>query len=326
MPGLQARAQTLGSRVTRGIGRRTDRRPSALPKGPEPAEAVTDRARLSLRADCERCFGLCCVVPAFSASADFAIDKDAGQACPNLQADFRCGIHARLRPLGFAGCAAYDCFGAGQQVAQVTFGGKDWRRAPQIAPQMFDVFTIMRQLHELLWYLTEALALQPARQIHGELGLALDETERLAHGSPESLGQLDVAAHRHHVNALLHHTSELVRGEARRRQKERSGADLIGADLSGADLIGADLIGADLSGADLSGASLRGAQLIGADLRGADLRTADLIGADLRGADLSGADLTGSFFLTPAQLNAAKGNAGTRLPPSLARPAHWSPS
>ena len=176
---------------------------------------------------------------------------------------------------------------------------------------MFDVFTIMRQLHEMLWYLTEALALQPARPIHGELGLALDETERLAHGSPESLVQLDVAAHRHHVNALLQYTSELVRGQARHRKKERSGADLIGADLSGA---------------DLSGASLRGAQLVGADLGGADLRTADLIGADLRGADLSGADLTGSLFLTQAQLNAAKGDADTRLPPSLTRPAHWSPS
>jgi hypothetical protein len=34
--------------------------------------------RLTLRADCERCFGLCCVAPAFAASADFAIDKDAG--------------------------------------------------------------------------------------------------------------------------------------------------------------------------------------------------------------------------------------------------------
>ena len=36
----------------------------------------------------------------------------------------------------------------------------------------------LRQLHELLWYLTEALTLQPARPLHGELRLALDETER----------------------------------------------------------------------------------------------------------------------------------------------------
>ena len=46
-----------------------------------------------LRADCSSCFGLCCVALTFSRSADFAIDKPAGEACPNLSADFRCGIH-----------------------------------------------------------------------------------------------------------------------------------------------------------------------------------------------------------------------------------------
>ena len=33
-----------------------------------------------LRADCARCAGLCCVVPAFTESADFAIDKPSGVA------------------------------------------------------------------------------------------------------------------------------------------------------------------------------------------------------------------------------------------------------
>jgi hypothetical protein len=44
------------------------------------------RDRFDLRPDCSRCFGLCCVAPPFSASADFAVDKDAGDACPHLQA------------------------------------------------------------------------------------------------------------------------------------------------------------------------------------------------------------------------------------------------
>jgi uncharacterized protein YjbI with pentapeptide repeats len=280
-----------------------------MPQGREHAEPAPDRGLRSLRADCDSCFALCCVAPAFSASADFAINKDAGQPCPNLQADFRCSIHARLRRQGFPGCAAYDCFGAGQKVSQETFGGQDWRRARRTAKQMFEVFSVMRQLHELLWYLTEALTLQPARPLHGALSLALDETERLTHNTPESLMELDVAAHRRGVNALLLRTSELVRAEAGHQQQDRSGADLIGATLKGA---------------DLRGASLRGAYLIGADLQGADLRVADLIGADCRGADLSGADLTGSIFLTQSQLDAANGDAGTRLPPALTRPAHWA--
>jgi len=279
-----------------------------LPEGRPAAESLSGGYRQSLRADCERCFALCCVAPAFSASADFAIGKPAGQACPNLQPDFRCSIHDRLRPQGFPGCTAYDCFGAGQQVAQVTFGGQDWRRTPEIAAQMFAAFTVMRQLHELLWYLSEALELPPAGPLRGDLSLALKETERLTHGSPEALAELDVGAYRRDVNTLLLRASELVRAGTRCRA---------------GDLRGADLIGKDLRKAGLAGASLRGALLIGADLSGADLDRADFTGADLRGANLSGADLAGSIFLTQSQVDAAKGDAGTKLPPALTRPAHW---
>ncbi len=281
-----------------------------MPAARRPAASASGGHRSSLRADCERCFGLCCVAPAFSASADFAIDKDAGQACPNLQSDSRCGIHARLRQRGFPGCAVYDCLGAGQKVAQVTFGGEDWRRTPGIAAPMFRVFTIMRQLHELLWYLSEALTLPPARPLHRELSRALEETERLTLGSPAALGELDMAAYRRDISALLRRASELARAGLRDQ---------------GADLAGADLVGKDLRAVGLRGASLRGAALIGADLTGADLSMADLTGADLRGADLSGADLTGSIFLTQSQLEAARGDASTRLSPPLTSPAHWPP-
>lgn len=286
---------------------------------PEYAAPVPDQSRLKLQADCDSCFGLCCVALPFAASADFAVDKSAGTPCRSLRADFRCGIHHSLRQRGFRGCTVYDCFGAGQQVAQVTYGGRDWRQAPQSAKQMFEVFPIMRQLHELLWYLGEALTLQPAHTIRETLCASLEATERLTRLAPDALLELDVAAHRANVNALLLQTSELVRAEARRRQNVPAGP----RKLQGR---GADLIGAKLKGADLRAASLRGAYLIAADLRNADLRWADLIGADFRDANLCGADLTDSLFLTQAQLNAAKGDDNTRLPSSLARPGHWSRS
>ncbi|MCQ9130913.1 pentapeptide repeat-containing protein [Streptomyces hilarionis] len=271
-------------------------------------EDTVDRA--DLRGDCENCFGLCCVALPFARSADFAIDKPAGKACPNLGADHRCGIHARLRESGFTGCTVYDCFGAGQKVSQVTFGGRDRATAPrEEARRMAEAFPVVRQLHELLWYLTEALALPAARPVHGELRRLLDRTDALTRLSPDDLAGLDVPAHRGAVNALLLRTSELVRSGVPGRRKERRGADLVGARLKGA---------------DLRGANLRGALLIAADLTGADLRRADLIGADLRDTDLTDADLTGAFFLTQPQLNAARGSAGTRLPESVARPAHWT--
>ncbi len=270
--------------------------------------AGSGEGRLSLQADCAACFGLCCVALPFAASSDFAVDKEAGKPCANLQADFRCGIHAHLRERGFSGCTVFDCFGAGQKVSQVTFAGRDWRRAPHTARQMFEVFPVMRQLHELLWYVTEALALPAARPVHRDLRRALNDIDRLSRGSAEELAGLDVAAVRQQVNALLLRAGELVRADVPGPRKNHRGADLIGAKLKGA---------------DLRGASLRGAYLIAADLTKADLRGADLIGADFRDADLSGADLTGSFFLTQSQLNAAKGDAATRLPRTLNRPAHW---
>ncbi|MGC9539539.1 pentapeptide repeat-containing protein [Streptomyces sp. UG1] len=264
---------------------------------------------VDLRADCANCFGLCCVALPFTASADFAHDKSAGTPCRNLRDDHRCGIHARLRQSGFTGCTVYDCFGAGQKVSQVTFTGQDWRTGSrEHARRMFDAFPVVRQLHELLWYLSEALTLPAASPLYAELRRLREKTEELTLQTPEELAALDVGAHRQEVNVLLLETSELARAGVRGRKKNRRGADLMGARLKGA---------------DLSGANLRGAYLIAADLTGADLRGADLIGADLRDTDLTDADLTDAFFLTQPQLNAARGSAGTRLPALVSRPAHW---
>ena len=269
---------------------------------------VATDARAELRADCARCAGLCCVLPEFAASADFAISKPAGQPCPHLQPDARCRIHAGLRERGFGGCAAFDCFGAGQQITQVTFAGRDWRQDPAVLPSMAAVFPVMRQLRELLWYLTEALALPAAQSLQAELAAACERTGQLTRASAGELAGFDTGAWRQQAGALLAQASELTRAGVPDRAADRRGADLIGARLRGA---------------SLRGASLRGAYLIGADLRGADLRSTDLLGADLRAADLRGADLTGSIFLTQPQLGAAHGDAATVIPAALTRPGHW---
>jgi hypothetical protein len=257
-----------------------------------------------LRADCERCLGLCCVGPALARSADFAISKPAGVACPNLRADNRCAIHADLRARGFPGCSAYDCFGAGQRVSDM---GADWRRGGEQASRLFAAFAAMRTLHELCWYLTEVLGLEAARPLHPEAGAALDWAERLAAGSLEELALVDAEGRRREIGSQLRRVSELVRA----------------GPPAGPDRAGADLAGADLRGAQLGRGDLRGAYLMAADLTGADLREADLLGADLRGARLAGADLRGALFLTQQQVGAALGDSGTRIPTRLLRPPHW---
>ncbi|WP_237319325.1 pentapeptide repeat-containing protein [Streptomyces sp. JJ36] len=263
-----------------------------------------------LQSDCARCFGLCCVALPFARSADFAADKPAGTPCGNLQEDFRCGIHARLREHGYAGCTVFDCFGAGQKVSQVTFGGRSWREDPESAREMYAVFPVMRQLHELLRYAAEALELPAARPVHRELRHAYERIDALTREPAAALLALDTGALRGEVNVLLLRAGELARAGVPGRKRNHRGADLLGARLRGA---------------ALRGANLRGALLTGADLAGADLRTADLTGADLRDAALHGADLTGALFLTQPQLDAARGDAATRLPAHLRRPAHWDP-
>lgn len=265
-------------------------------------------------ADCEKCFGLCCVALPYAKSADFAFNKDGGTPCQNLQADYRCGIHKNLRNNGLRGCTVYDCFGAGQKISQVMYNGKSWRDNPAIAEEIFNVFPIMQQLYEMLYYLNEALSLEETQPIYTDLQKAMAKTEQLTDQTPKSLIDLHVPTHRALVNDLLLQTSELVREKVKKNMEHSKYSKKIKQK---------DLIGADLRGANLRGANLRGVLLIAADLREADMRMTDLIGADFRDADLSGANLEGSIFLTQAQLNSAKGNCKTKLPPSLSIPDHW---
>ncbi|GGF85607.1 pentapeptide repeat-containing protein [Paenibacillus aceti] len=263
----------------------------------------------NLQSDCERCFGLCCVALAYVKSADFAFDKMDGVPCPNLCSDHRCGIHAHLRDKGFHGCITYECFGAGQHISQETYNGNDWRENPELSQEMFAIFPIVQQLHEMLYYLDQALNLQETSSIRSELQTIYERTLALTKLSPAEILNLDVPAHRAIVNPLLQKTSELVRkGDSQSHKNSMQHQDFIGANLQGA---------------NLQGMNLRGALLIAANLRHADLRKADFIGADLRDADLSDADLVGSIFLTQAQVNSAKGNKNTRLPHNLQIPDHW---
>ncbi|WP_066369707.1 pentapeptide repeat-containing protein [Herbidospora mongoliensis] len=231
-----------------------------------------------LHSDCGSCAGLCCVELPFAKSADFAVDKPAGKPCVNLTGDYRCRIHDRLRESGYQGCVTFECFGAGQRVTQ----------------ERLDValFPLIRQLHELLWYLEEASRYGHAADLH-------KETETLA-ASP-IIDPARISELRGRIGARLGEISAQVRGRAKEMRH--------------------DLAGAKLRGQDLRNVSLRGRLLIGADLRGADLRKADLLGADLRGADVRGADLRGALFLTRPQVAAARGDQGTQI--DLDRPAHW---
>lgn len=284
-----------------------------------------DTAALSLSADCANCAGLCCVALAFAKSADFAFDKAAGDPCENLEDDFRCRIHPHLRDRGFAGCTVFDCFGAGQQVTQHTFGGATWHDGGETRSGMFAVFPVVRQLHELLWYLQEALRLPAAVRLHPRLRAARQAVRAAADDTPERISALDIDALRAPAAELLREAARLTREAASRTPRSRRpAANAAGSRVAPTRLRpGADLVGVDLRDTDLYAAELRGALLIAADLRGTDLSFAELLGADLRAARVEAADLRDALYLTQTQVNAATGDARTRLPDGLSRPSHW---
>jgi hypothetical protein len=253
--------------------------------------------RTDLRADCAACAGLCCVVPAFAVSSDFAIDKPSGVACPNLASgDFGCTIHDQLPERGFPGCTVYDCFGAGQRVVQVHFGGRTWREDPDLRDRQFSTFEVVERLHELLWYVEDAADRELPRSLREEVAGLRSAVEQAATEPDER----DVQRLQLRADALLGEVSAAVRRDGR-------------------NLRGRDLAGRDLRDDDLTDADLRGALLIGADLRGLDLGEADLLGADLRGADVRGSDLSRTLFSTRLQLRAARSDETTVVPGWAAR-------
>ncbi len=258
-----------------------------------------------LHSDCSSCFGLCCVLLPFSRESGFGESKPGGVPCRNLADDDGCGIHATLREDGWPGCTVFECFGAGQQVSQVTYAGVSWREQGNLG-EMAAVLSVMRHLHEFLLLLTEA-----ERRLPGMTGTLVERVGALTKADPDGLLSLALDELRAEIGAVLAQTSVRVRSHW-----------ATAPDLSRADL--ADLAGQDLRRTDLRGATLRGAVMIGADLRGVDLRDVDLLGVDARDARVGGAKLAGTLFLTQLQVNAMRGDAATTLPDGIERPDYWS--
>ncbi|GAA4823521.1 pentapeptide repeat-containing protein [Tomitella cavernea] len=262
--------------------------------------------RRDLRADCRRCRGLCCTLLGFTRSADFAVDKPAGTPCRNLAPDHSCRIHDSLHGHGYAGCAAFDCFGAGQAVSESAA-----HRGGQADPRrMADQFAAARRAREMLWHLREASTLtydpDTAERIDGLAVVIARLAASAAHPT-------EVEPLRPDVRALLADVSAEV------RVRYNATGEPVGADLAP----GADLAGRDLTRDRLCGADLSGALLIAADLRRQDCTGVDLLGADLRAAQLHGADLSRALYFTASQVGAALGDARTLLPPDIPAPAHW---
>lgn len=279
-------------------------------------QAKAKKFRENLQSNCSQCFGLCCIALNVKSSSDFAMNKPAGEPCPNLQSCFRCEIHEHLREKGFKGCTVFDCLGAGQMVSQHTFKGQSWSEYPEIGEKMFRVFPIMEQLYEMMAYVSEALSYPITLALQKDLSIQLDQLETVTKLDHDALVSLDILTYRMPINELLLKTSLSIRNDLLATIPSKKKRKL--------DYRGVDWMGKKLRGKDLRATDLRGAYLIAADLQDTDLRGVDFIGADLRDANVKGANLSTSMFLTQMQINSANGDRQTKLPSHIQRPLHWS--
>jgi len=159
----------------------------------------------ALRADCSRCAGLCCVVPAFYSVQGFAYDKRPHTPCAHLTRADRCAIHAERAAHGFPGCVGFDCYGAGQRVTQELLGGASWRSSHEAAARAFTAYSSLLALHRLMATLAVAEAtLSPQRA--APLRARREQLDELCRTDDAQSGRLDIASLRSEVASLLRAT------------------------------------------------------------------------------------------------------------------------
>lgn len=164
--------------------------------------------RPDLVPDCSACAALCCVATSFEHSEDFAFDKPAGVPCQYLTRGNHCAIHAELVGRGCQGCAAYDCYGAGQRATRA------FAEAP--AHVRDQAFLFLRSLHEQLWLLTEAMKFlpPPCGELRAELAAQVQALDTLAQGNVAALLESESSHHDQRTRALLCRVGKALGGRA----------------------------------------------------------------------------------------------------------------
>lgn len=255
----------------------------------------------SLKIDCAKCCGLCCIALYCSKTDGFPADKVAGVPCKNLLSDYKCLIHNDLYKKNMKGCLSYECFGAGQKVTQHIYKNSSWKNSNINKQKMFDVFTTIFQLHQMLWYLLEAINLCEDNQ-KSEIDNLIIENENITTKSTDEILNFDIEKYRQKVNLILKSIVDQY-------DKFKSGT--------------LNYIGKNFKNKDFDGKNFSMSLLIGSNFNGCSFNKASFLGADMRDANLKNADLSGSIFLTQMQINSAKGNSNTKLPSHISRPKTW---
>ena len=258
--------------------------------------------------NCEKCSGLCCVALYFTKSDGFPKDKEAGIPCKNLQADYKCKVHSTLSQQGLKGCMAYDCFGAGQYVTNHLNALPNWLTiSPEEADRIFNSYLVVLRVHQTLWYLSQCLILRLSQSEKDQAKSLIDEGRELIEKPIEMLAVLDTQLFGEKSNKYLKYICLVYQTQFSSTNKMQA----------------KNYMGKNLKQKNLAGKDFSMSLLIAANLEQANLYGANFLGADMRDTNVWNTDLSQCLFLTQFQINAAKGNHHTILPPYLSRPKVW---
>lgn len=176
---------------------------------------------------------------------------------------------------------------------------------PEEANEIFDVFRILFQLHQYLWYLLEAMKIVRDDSTMREIERLIEENRRITGLDPRRLIDHDLNAYKTSVDRILREVSLDKKPGGFRESKNKNH------------------LGKNFKGANLEDGDFTMSLMIGANLKGCKLDGANFLGADLRDADVRSTDLSETLFLTQMQINSTIGNKLTILPIRLVRPASW---
>ncbi len=163
-----------------------------------------------LKIDCSKCSGLCCVALFCFKMDGFPEEKPVGKPCINLQDDFRCKIHTELIKQKMKGCLGYDCFGAGQKVSQTIYHNTNWQTDHVKSQEIFDVFLVIFQIHQILYFLAEAKTIIPARELWNYIGTLIKKGRDIGKASPQDILAFDIGGYKQQVNECLRKVSSLI--------------------------------------------------------------------------------------------------------------------
>lgn len=203
----------------------------------------------SLKMDCAKCQGLCCIAYCFFKSDGFPENKLPEQACSHLMHTYQCDIHAQLATMNLHGCMAYDCFGAGQRVSALMNQGNQG--------QHLEAFRKAVQLHQMEWYLIEAATLVAAKSLWFKIEAQISRLEAQMQ-SLDLCFNAPIKQLRNEANQLLKQAWQLVQQD-NPIQRDLSMKLLMAKNFKNQSFFAVNFLAADLRDADFSGADLRDA-------------------------------------------------------------------